>query len=225
MITAGIVFNAIMHCPTGQAEGIDSAVNFLIRRQQIASTDALAMIGQKVIASAVQKAFFTTFHNGGGVHGISRARLVLSKELGLHHAVAGFKEQLSRVSDSEIPQIFDRYYAVFNLKYLLDEARRNMPNRYEEVVLGNAHVDRAHATAAQMIKTNKPVMLGSIIRYLHDHDVSEEAMHDVDTGFGIAEDFQAISDAGLLRVLVRMGFLHTAAALPVIQRDFNHRPE
>jgi hypothetical protein len=209
-----------MHCPTGQAEGIDSAVNFLLRKQQAASSDPVSVLGKKIVAAAVQKAFFSAFHNGGGVHGISRARLVLGGELGLQHAVAGFKEQLSRVADSEIPQIFDKYYAIFNLKYLLAEARRNIPNRDEEVVLGNAHLDRGHTQAAQRIKANKPVPLGLIIRYLHDQHVPEDEMHDPDNGYGIAEDFLSISDRGVLRVLVKMRFL-SDAALPVILKDFS----
>lgn len=68
MISAGIVFNVILHCPTGQVEGIDSAVNFLIREQYTYnSTDINKIIGEKFVVVDLQKAFHQAFHNGGGV--------------------------------------------------------------------------------------------------------------------------------------------------------------
>lgn len=219
MISAGIVFNAILHCPTGQAEGIDSAVNFLIREQNTSSTDIKVVIGEKVISVAVQKAFRQAFHNGGGVHNISRARLVLGPEIGLHHAITDFKERISPVADCEIPLIMQKYYEVFTLPFLLAELRRNIPTRDEQMVILNAHQSRAHADLAKMTKVNKPISLGMLIAWLHDQGESEEQMKNTTSGYGIADDFQGISDQGLMRLMVKMGFL-SELALPVIDQHF-----
>lgn len=244
MIAASIVFNALLYCPTGQAEGIDSAVNFYIRHQDVASSDVKLLVGKRIMTSAVIKAFFNAFHQGGGVHGMSRARVVLSHELGLQHAITGFQEQISKVSDHDIPRIYDEYFAVFNLSFVLEEAKRNIPSKEEDAILQQSLLIRTSSlhNQATMIKMNKPITIGNIVSWLHDQQVEEEVMHldlfgreaayaiticskapsddaaalkcDV-CGYGISEEFDTISNRGLLRVLVRMGYL-TENALPSI---------
>ena len=56
MSSLGIVLNGILYCPTGQAEGIESAVNFLIRGKNIVSTN-LKELFDKYIVRAISLRF------------------------------------------------------------------------------------------------------------------------------------------------------------------------
>lgn len=205
MLSLGIVLNGILHCPTGQAEAIESAVNMIVRKHNISGSDVCAMVGHLVVASAVTKAFYNAFHHsGGGVHQLSRARLVLQEELGLHHAIAEFQEQISKVTDQDIPQIYSAFYEVFTVKFVIAEARRNIPDPIETRILEESHWNKTYKEKCKSIKLNKPITLSALIGWLHDKGESE-LLH---SHYGIAEDYLSISDKGIQNILVKMEYLN-----------------
>jgi hypothetical protein len=202
LISFGIVLNSLFHCPTGQAEGIESAVNLIVRSKHTTSTDLKEKIGRFIIASAVQKAFNNAFFKEGHVHALARARMVLKEELGLVQAIRSFRERIEPVSKAEEPIFHNTFYGKFDLEFILKEVRRNLQTPAEFDKILNARTTEEHKQANQ-IKREKPVNVSEISTWLYDQGKSDNFL-DI---YGISDDFQSISDAGIIRLLIDMHFL------------------
>ena len=154
MNNLGMVLNGILYCPTGQVEGIESVVNFLIRGNNTLSSDARELVGKSIIAPAVQKAFNNAFHDGGAVHARARARMALTYELGIRYAIGSFKERISKLEDAEIPGFYNDFYKKFTFKFILEEARRNIQTPEESQKIQDAKTDQERR-AVKVIKKKK----------------------------------------------------------------------
>ncbi len=203
----GVVLNGILNCPTGQAEAIQSAVNALVHGRNVISSDAKELVGKYIIAAAVEKSFNNAFHQGGGVHGLASARTALAEELGIHHAINGFKERISAVDDNEIPGLYAHFYENFTPAFIVSEARRNIqtPAEYQTIL---KTVTVQEKEKGRHIKMEKPLSVGNIIEWLSNHGKAE-MLHNP---FGISEDYSAITDLGLINVFIEMGFLNQESA-------------
>ena len=218
MNSFGIILNALTYCPTGQAEGIQSAVNMLIHGRNTTTTNVHELVGTSVVASAVQKAFYNAFSHmdpvHGNVHNLAIARLVLSHELGMTHALDGFKERIARVTDAEIPQIFNAFYKHFTPSFVLAEAKRNIQTaeEYDKIINAKTAEDRERES---LVKKEKPISVGEITAWLNDHasatrlngEENKDEGIDFEATYGIPDTFDSISDSGIIMMLIQMDYL------------------
>ncbi|CAO4840502.1 MAG: hypothetical protein CNLJKLNK_00269 [Holosporales bacterium] len=203
VLSLATVLKGILYCPTGQSEGIENAVNSLVRKTNIAEGDAVALIGKNVIASAVQKAFNNAFYHDGGVHELARARMVLRAHINIPQAIESFKERISRVSDDEIPEFYNKFFDIFTAKFLIQEARRNIQTPSDFDVIS----DPKQREAAKIIKMERPISVSAIAQWVYEHPLTGEDQQSALTACGIDDEFKSISDEGLIEVLKRMEFI------------------
>ena len=121
----GVVIRGLLYCPSGQSEGISSAVNTLIHGQNVLASD-LSQKMDRVMHGAVQKAFLKAFHGGGEVHALARARMVFGPHIGVIEGIVGFEERISTLDDREIPGLYRDFYNKFTREHIVAEFRRNI---------------------------------------------------------------------------------------------------
>jgi hypothetical protein len=197
LVSFGIILNSLLYCPTGQAEGIESAVNIIVRGKNEVSTNIKEVIGKFVISSSVQKAFMNAFHDGGGVHALSRARKVLGDEIGMIHSISSYVEKISPVLESDKPSYFNKFYREFDVEFIVTEFKRNIQTEEEFNFITNVK-NSTDRIKADRIKREKPINIGQITKFLYDNNCEM---------YGISEDFKTISDRGIINLLTKLEYL------------------
>lgn len=198
LLNLGIVLNGLLYCPTGQAEGLQTAINTLINFKNIQSSDVREKIGRTVFAKVVIDTFNLAFYKGGDVHGISRARMVLNPELNISNALPAFKERISPPAEQERPEFYNAFYKLFTPANILSEFHRNFQTPEE-----HEYISTHSSLDARRKKEQKPLHLGQIIEWLLGHGISEQEMHE---NFDISRDFNEITDYGIMQFLIKMNF-------------------
>ncbi|MBX9696476.1 MAG: hypothetical protein K2X53_00150, partial [Alphaproteobacteria bacterium] len=183
----GIILKGLLYCPTGQVEGINSAVNTLIRGQ-----DQLAGSFEEKVAKIVHDALYTAFLNafgeGSGVHQLSRARTVLYPHIGLSQAVEGFVERISRVHDEEIPDILQTFYRFFTPQFLSRYVLNHMETAEDRaLILHNIQNWKNVSAKAQLQRAQqeRPLSMMDLYCWLANH------RHGPFSGFGFTWDEEA----------------------------------
>lgn len=183
----GIILKGLLYCPTGQVEGINSAVNSLIRGQdQLAESfeDKVA----KIVHDALHIAFLNAFGEGSGVHQLSRARTVLYPHIGLTQAVEGFVERISGVHDDEIPDILQTFYRVFTPQFLSQYVLNHMQTAEDRALI--LHItqnlkDDSTKAKLQRAQQERPLSMMDLYCWLENHQ------HDPFSGFGFTWNEEA----------------------------------
>jgi hypothetical protein len=201
LLNLGTILNGMLYCQTGQAEGLQSAVNALINFKDATGSDAKEKVGKYIIAKSVFDQFNNAFHGGGGVHGRARARMVLNADLHINNALPSFKERISPVADFEIPEFFNKFYGCFIPANIIAEARRNIRTVEEQ----NIVIALKDQKTIKQIKMEKPLSVAELAGWLMGQGVASEVLqHEYD----ITEDCQEITDYGLMKVFIKMGFFN-----------------
>lgn len=199
----GIVLNGILHCPTGQAEGVNTAVNTLMRGKN-RGAGSFEEVMAKVIFDAINTAFIQAFGEGSGVHAYSRARTVLHPHIGLPQAVTGFVERISRVTDEEIPEILQNFYRFFTPDFLSEFVLNNLQTQKDN----DRYVTMTPAER-ERIKQERPLASGYLTGWLTSHGLNP-------SDFGIEMDDETSSltykttASHIKTLLEKMGWLNPA---------------
>lgn len=185
LLSFAYVINGLLHCPTGQFEGIETAVDIIVRNRKLEDLDLKEKIGKTVIYYSVKKCFDKRFTED--VHIRSRAKMALKNELGLNFAISNFNE---RILTGDEDEVYEEFFDNFTVRELIREFRRNLQTNeeYNLIVSGKN----------KLIKKEKSINVGQIVSWLHDSKLSFE---------GISEDYLSISDYGIMNLLMKMEFL------------------
>lgn len=211
----GIVLNGLLYCPTGQAEGLNTAVNTLIHgRLQRAEDMAFEEILAKCIHEAVEKIHFEVFgrlaHYGSNVHSLARSRMILRPHIGLSQAVEGFRERISKIEDAEIPGILKEFYEYFTplflANYLKTHIETGIDSDLDLAIKQQKDVTPAMIEQHQNANINRPLKISHIANWLRQHGKDEEhygmnddVMKPNFDGMTLQHVIQLLKDTGYLR--------------------------
>jgi hypothetical protein len=168
----GIILNGLLYCPSGQSEGINSAVNTVIYGRNMTrgsyQDDGVCFeetLGRLVFES-MNTAFRKAFGQEGGVHALSRARTVLHPYIGLPQAIEGFKEKISRVADEEIPGILEDFHKAFTKDLIATHILKNTETESDMKLKEEARVK---------VKQERPLLITQMTAWLSakKQDLSE----------------------------------------------------
>ena len=207
LLNLSTVLNGLLYCPTGQAEGLQTAVNALINFKNVQSSNTKEKVGTYIMAKSVIDQFRNAFAGGGGVrdnagwvHAIARARMVLNAELNINNALPSYKEKISPVGDAEIPEFYNEFYQRFTPANIISEARRNIQTPDEfQIAISNDH------KAAKHIKEATPISVPELADWLRDQRETPEVLAEK---YDITDDWAEITDWGLMQIFIKMGFFN-----------------
>jgi hypothetical protein len=203
----GIILNGLLYCPSGQSEGINSAVNTVIYGRNMTSgsyqddgvcfEETLARLMFDVMNTAFRKAF----GQEGRVHALSRARTVLHPYIGLPQAIEGFKEKISRVADEEIPGILEDFHKVFTKDFIATHILKNTETEKDMKVKGEERVK---------VKQERPLLISQMTAWLSakKQDLSEYGIDsDLDDDGKVTMNL-SIKPSHIIKILETMGYLN-----------------
>ena len=105
------------------------------------------------------------------------------------------------MADFEIPEFFNKFYGCFTPANIIAEARRNIRTVEEQ----NIVIALKDQKTIKQIKMEKALSVGELARWLMGQGEPPKVLqHEYD----ISEDWQEITDYGLMKVFIKMGFFN-----------------
>ncbi|MDP1723358.1 MAG: hypothetical protein Q8L85_01480, partial [Alphaproteobacteria bacterium] len=188
MLLFNLLVNGLLHCPTGQAEGINSVAyalsengyqtnNFKDNLKRFLSVKKNAHFTTAILAKAAE--------NSQNVHLISSYRDQLKDELGLNAAIASYEERMGTMGQDPFAgnkwNVVQTFYGLVSPDRLIDwvmqasETRQDADDLREELGISGKNLspaDREKEILRLRAKTRqnrqfRPFTTGSIAEYLY----------------------------------------------------------
>ncbi|MDP1974888.1 MAG: hypothetical protein Q8K37_02840, partial [Alphaproteobacteria bacterium] len=233
MLLFNLLVNGLLHCPTGQAEGINSVAYALLEggyQTNNFKDDLKRFLAIKKNANFTTAILAKAADNSQNVHLISAYRDELKEELGLTSAIASYQERMGAMGqDPFAGNKWNVVYVFYNLispNRVIDwvmQSSETKLDREEDLSLrkiGSQNlslIEREKETNRLRSKTRenkqfRPFTTGAIAEYLYTQGLIGDEENDENwkkyfTADPVIDDFAVLTRDGAKAILIREGFL------------------
>jgi hypothetical protein len=233
MLLFNLLVNGLLHCPTGQTEGINSVAyalseggyqtnNFKDNLKRFLAVKKNANFTTAILAKGAD--------NSQNVHLISEYRDELKEDLGLNAAISSYHERMGILGQDPFSgnkwNVVQVFYDIASPNRLIDwvmQSAETKKDREDEKnlrdIAGQKLSPTEHSKAVNPLRTQihqnhqfRPFTTGSIAEYLYTQklitdDESDESWKKYFTADPLMDDFAILTRDGAKAILIHEGFL------------------
>ncbi|MDP3533508.1 MAG: leucine-rich repeat domain-containing protein [Alphaproteobacteria bacterium] len=233
MLLFNLLVNGLLHCPTGQSEGIN-AVAYALSEGDYQTNNFKDNL--KRLLAVKKNANFTTAilakgaDNSQNVHLISKYRDKLKEDLGLNAAISSYQERMGIMGQDPFNEnkwnVVKVFYDIATPNRLIDwvmQSAETKKDREDEKnlrdIAGQKLSPTEHSKAVNPLRTQtrqnkqfRPFTTGSIAEYLHSQglitdDENDHRWQHYFTADPVMDDFAILTRDGAKAILIHEGFL------------------
>jgi hypothetical protein len=230
MLLFNLLVNGLLHCPTGQAEGINAVAYALLEgvyKTNNFKDNLKSFLAIKKNASFTTAILAKAAENSQNVHLISSYRDQLKEDLGLTSAIASYQERMGSIGENPFAgnkwNVVQVFYDLVSPNRLIDwmmqasETKQDREDANSELMIGSQKLlpeDREKEVNRLRSKTRenkqfRPFTTGAIAEYLYTQKLIsyDDNWKKYFTANPVMDGFAILTRDGAKAILIHEGFL------------------